>query len=168
MNKIPTDDLIHIGVVVQDAHASARRFARMYGITDWAVTDHTPERLKNTVTRGHAAPQHFLTATGQAQTNLGPVTIRLIEPRGGWTTYQEFLLTKGEGIHHVCTAVVDSARMAALETWLAKEGVGIAQSALLPDGVREVCLDTRATLGGFYVQLLVADGERPAAKPDEV
>ena len=113
MNKIPTDDLLHIGVVVQDARASARKFARMYGITDWAVTDHTPERLKNTITRGHAAPQHFLTATGQAQTNLGPVTIRLIEPRGGWTTYQEFLLTKGEGIHHVCTAVVDSARMAA-------------------------------------------------------
>jgi hypothetical protein len=168
MNKIPTDDLLHIGVVVQDAHASARKFARMYGITDWAVTDHTPERLKNTVTRGHAAPQHFLTATGQAQTNLGPVTIRLVEPRGGWTTYQEFLLTKGEGIHHVCTAAVDTKRMAQLETWLGKEGVGIAQSAVLPDGVREVCLDTRATLGGFYVQLLVADGERPAAKPDEV
>jgi catechol 2,3-dioxygenase-like lactoylglutathione lyase family enzyme len=168
VNKIPTDELIHIGVVVHDARAAARRFTRLYGITDWAVTDHTPERLGHTVTRGHGSPQHFLTASGVAETNLGPVTIRLIEPRGGWTTYQEFLLTKGEGIHHVCTAVIDPARMAALETWLAGEQVPIAQSAVLPDGVREVTLDTRATLGGFYVQLLVADGERPAAQPDEV
>lgn len=167
MNKIPAEDLIHIGVVVHDARAAARRFARMYGIVEWSVTEHTPQRLAQTVTRGHAAPQHFLTATGQAQTQLGAVTIRLIEPRDGWTTYQEFLLTKGEGIHHVCTARIGTARMAALEPWLAAQGVPIAQSAVLPGGVREVTLDTRATLGGFYVQLAVEDGASLAAA-DEV
>ncbi|RLA06072.1 MAG: hypothetical protein DRQ54_07120 [Gammaproteobacteria bacterium] len=167
MSKIPADELVHIGVVVKNAQESAKKYARILGIGEWQVTEHTADTLSDSTTHGSATPQHFLTATGQVQTDMGAVTFRLIEPRGGWTTYQEFLLTKGEGIHHVCTAVVDENAMAELQPWLASEGVGIAQSATLANGTREVFLDTKELLGGFYIELLVAgDGQREDA-PDE-
>ncbi|MBL4621147.1 MAG: VOC family protein [Immundisolibacteraceae bacterium] len=164
MNKIPTEQLVHIGVVVKNAEQSAKKFARMYGIAEWAVKEHTADNLTDASTHGSTTPQHYLTATGQAQTDMGPVTFRLIEPRGGWTTYQEFLLTKGEGIHNICTSVIDAAEMDKLQTWLETEGVGIAQQATLADGVREVTLDTKDVLGGFYIQLMVsADGQSSSA-----
>lgn len=163
MNRIPSDELIHIGVVVRDARASAANFAAVYGIADWVVTEHEPERLGNSTTHGYASEQHFLTATGQAQTEQGPVTLRLIEPRGGWTTYQEFLLTRGEGIHHICTGSLGSDQVAALTTWLKGEGVPVAQTSRLDGGPTELLLDTRQALGGFYIQLLCGDtGERYA------
>ncbi len=168
MNKIPTDELVHIGVVVRDARKSAENFARIYGIAEWAITEHTPETLSGCTTRGRTAPHHFLTATGQAETEHGTVTFRLIEPRDGWTTYQEFLLTKGEGIHHICTGVVDAAHMAKLESWLAGEGIAIGQSDTLANGTREVCLDTREALGGFYIQLQVSADGATEQTPDEV
>lgn len=168
MNKIPTDELIHIGVVVKDARASAEKYAHIYGIKNWAVINHGGKRLSSTTTHGYAAEHQFRTATGVAETQAGPVSFRLIEPQGGWTTYQEFLLTKGEGIHSVCTAIIKPAQAKTLTTWLAGEGVEVAQSDVLDSQVQYLCLDTRAALGGFYLELLVSDEDKPQPKADEV
>lgn len=168
MNKIPADELMHISVVVKDIKASAKKYARVYGIAEWKVVNHGKDRLSNTSTHGYQTAQEFATATGIARTDHGPVAFRLIEPRAGWTTYQEFLLTRGEGIHSVCTAIINPNRAAELKTWLAGEGVEVAQSYRLDQEVEHLHLDTRKTLGGFYLELLVTDGEYRQPDPDEV
>lgn len=168
MNKIPSDELLHIGIVVRDARASARKFSQVYGISDWAITDHAPDRLTNTSTHGYKADQHFLTATGKVKTDSGTVTFRLIEPKGGWTTYQEFLMTHGEGIHHVCTGAVEKSQFAQLRDWLASENVTVAQTSCLDGTFNYICLDTRELLGGFYVQLLMTESDQREPSPDEV
>jgi hypothetical protein len=78
----------------------------------------------------------------------------LIEPLGGWTTYHEFLNTRGEGIHSICTAVVSTDAAAALAQWLASRDVGVAQSSRRDEGSEAWLFDTRAKLGGFYVEIL--------------
>ena len=166
MNAIPSQDLIHIGVVVRDARRSAAEFAKMYGIAKWKVIDWRPERLSDTATHGFAAEQHFLTATGHVDTDAGPVTFQLIEPRGGWTTYTEFLIERGEGIHNVCTGRLSQPQFEELAAWLKGEGIEIAQRTTLEGEHTFVCLDTRKALGGFYVQLAIDEGAAPAV--DEV
>jgi hypothetical protein len=157
MNKIPADDLFHINVVVGDARASAEAFSRIYGISSWKVIDYSPERLQQSSTHGFLSDQNFLTATGAVKAEAGDVNFRLIQPLGGWTTYQEFLLQRGPGIHSVCTGRLSKRAFHELEPWLARENIAIAQSAILDGNWRHVLLDTRQALGGFYVELEIGD-----------
>lgn len=162
---IPATGLIHFGIVVENAKASAQEFARMYGIPNWRVTEYQPDRTEIAVTRGFGAEHRFLVAEGRVSTEEGEVCFRLIEPRGGWSTYQEFLMQRGPGIHHVCTARITPAEFDTLQHWLATENIEIAQHTRRAGGGSEITLDTRDALGGFYVQLLVEGdgGAEPAA-----
>ena len=166
MKAIPSNDLIHIGVVVKNARHSAGEFSRMYGISKWAVVDWRSDRLTGTTTHGFVSDQSFLTATGHVDTDNGPVTFQLIEPRGGWTTYTEFLIERGEGIHNVCTGRVSQQQFDELTIWLESEGIGLAQTTTLDGQQTSACLDTREALGGFYVQLII--GDSAPGQPDEV
>lgn len=165
--KIPSDRLIHIGIVVRDAKASAKKFSQIYGITDWQVVDHAGDRLTETTTHGKRAEHAFITASGVAPTPEGEVTFRLIQPTGGWTTYHEFLNTRGEGIHNLCISAVSRGQLDQLVAWLQTEDVPVGQTTWLDGKFGYVCLDTRKALGGFYVQLLVGDSADAAPEPDE-
>lgn len=170
MPRIPVERLFHIGVVVKDARAAAERYARIHGITRWEVVDWTSARLGPATTHGFYSDQGYRTATGSATLKDGSsMTFQLIEPTDGWTTFHEFLLTRGEGIHSICTASLTSAELEALTLWLANEGIGVGQSASLDGSIDSVFFDTRKALGGFYVQVLAPRTSNGAdVEPDEV
>jgi hypothetical protein len=154
MNKIPVDGLHHVTVVVNDARVSAEKFSHVYGAPAWSVRSYDATRLAETTTAGYIAEHGYRTATGDVPTPSGPVRFVLIEPRGGWTTYHEFLNTRGEGIHSICTASLGREELAALQTWLASRDVSIAQSGVRSGAVESLLFDTRAKLGGFYIEIV--------------
>lgn len=151
---IPMDRLVHIGLVVKDARASARKLARAYGISQWRVIEAGDRRLSNAATHGFASPHSYRMAIGAATTGEGPVNFLLIQPTGGWSSFQQFLLTRGEGIHHVCTASIGDDALAEVRSWLKSENVAVAQDAVLDGALSFTIFDTRDKLGGFHIALL--------------
>jgi hypothetical protein len=154
MSAIPVDGLHHVTVVVNNARATAKKFSTMYGIDLWEVTAYDPSRLGDATTHGFRAEQSYLSATGTVSTDSGPLTFVLVEPRAGWTTYHEFLNTRGEGIHSICTAVVERDAIGGIRADLEERGVPVGQSATRDRAVDSVLFDTRAKLGGFYIEVL--------------
>lgn len=165
---LPADRLVHIGVVVRDARKSAQHYAKTFGLHTWNVTYHKGERLSKSAVRGFKAEQNFVVATATAETPIGPMTFRLIEPRDGWTTYHEFLFTCGEGIHHICTGVITPTKFEELIPWLETEHIDINEDVLVDNSWRYVTLATAKRLGGVQVQLLVTDQDTNFPPHDEV
>jgi methylmalonyl-CoA/ethylmalonyl-CoA epimerase len=92
-----------IGVVVQDIEKASQAYAEFLGMDkpQWFLTDtvdkaHTVFKGKSTEARAKLA---FF--------ELENITIELIEPVGGPSTWQEFLENNGEGIHHVAFEIKD-------------------------------------------------------------
>ena len=169
MNSIPVDGLRHISIVVNDARASAQKFAAVYGISEWSVRRYDAERLTGAATHGFAADQQYLTATGVADSADGTVTFVLVQPVAGWTTYHEFLNQRGEGVHSICTAAVSPAALAELTAWLGARAVPVAQAARRNGNLDVLLFDTRAKLGGFYIEILAEHAAGAANEPvDEV
>jgi methylmalonyl-CoA/ethylmalonyl-CoA epimerase len=89
--------LTQVAVVVRDVDRAAKRYADLFGIavpkatlTDALSQAHT--RFRGQPTEGRAK---------LAFVRLENITIELIEPVGGPSTWQEFLETHGEGVHHI-------------------------------------------------------------------
>jgi hypothetical protein len=167
-NKIPVDTLYYATVVTKDAKALARNHAEFYGITKWKVVHHTAQRLKNTTLRGQPPrpiPEqlagnvmppgtfNFIAATGTSEN--GGLSFQIVQPTGGLSTFEEFLVTRGQGVHSIFMSVVEEKDFAGLKEFLASEGVGIAQSFSIDNAADFYYFDTRAALGGFYVQVVV-------------
>ena len=86
-----------IGLVVRDIEKSTKTYADLFGVEvpDWSLTD--PEERAHTRYRGQSSAGRAKLAFFQ----LGEVSLELIEPVGGPSTWQEFLEAKGEGVHHI-------------------------------------------------------------------
>ncbi len=169
---IPVDTLYYANVVTKDARALARNYAEFYGINKWKVVRHTPERLTNATAYGRtishptgpettpnepvAGLYSFTTATGQNAN--GGVSFRIVQPDppiGGLDTFNEFLITRGQGVHSIFTSVVDAKDFDQLKNWLASERVTVAQCYTLDEAADFYYFDTRKALGGFFVQVVV-------------
>jgi hypothetical protein len=182
VNKIPLDRLRYPTIVVNDARATAKNYADFYGITTWNVLHVTPDKLQEMTIRGRVPAKppalelagtmpvpgeySFISAIGS--TPSGKLTFQLVQPTSGLSTFEEFLVTRGEGVHSVFATVLDENDFAALRTWLASENVPLAQSYRLGKA-DYYYFDMRKVLAGFFVQVVVphaADWEN--VKPDEV
>jgi hypothetical protein len=168
MNKIPLETLRYATVVVSDAKATARNYADFYGIERWNVLNATPDRLEAMTIRGRvptSPPPYdlngsvpvpgeygFISAIGS--TPSGNLTFQLVQPTSGLSTFEEFLVTRGEGVHSIFATVVDAAAFAELRAWLASEGVTLAQSYGI-GGADYYYFDMRKLLGNFYIQVVV-------------
>lgn len=168
-NSIPIDTLYYATIVAKDAKALARNHAEFYGINQWKVSHLTPDRLQNTSFRGrgramlvdqgltgdHTAPGEygFISAIGSSPS--GGVTFQIVQPSVGLSTFEHFLVTRGQGVHSVFMSVVEKRDFADLKDWLASQGIGMAQSFTVDDAADFFYFDTRKALGGFYVQVVV-------------
>jgi methylmalonyl-CoA/ethylmalonyl-CoA epimerase len=90
-----------VGIIVRDIEKTGKAYAEVFGlpvptpiITDTVDAAHTEYKGESTEARAKLA---FF--------NMGQVQIELIEPMGGPSTWQEFLDTKGEGVHHIAFQV---------------------------------------------------------------
>lgn len=86
-----------IGLVVRDIEKTSKAYADFLGVDvpEWSFTD--------TVDKAHTIFKDRLTEARAklAFFRLKNITIELIEPVGGPSTWQEFLDENGEGIHHI-------------------------------------------------------------------
>ena len=111
MASIPIQRLRHANVVVNDARATAQHYARLLGITRWEVRHVTPQRLARCQAFGYGAEFGYTTATGR---NAQGVTFRLVQPTHGFSTFTEYLISRGEGVHSLCTARLSAPEMESL------------------------------------------------------
>jgi hypothetical protein len=167
-NNIPVDTLYYATIVAKDAKALARNHAEFYGINKWKVSHLTPDRLKNITFRGrrrtnpidqglggdNIAPGEygFISAIGSSAN--GGITFQIVQPTAGLSTFEHFLVTRGNGVHSLFMSVVEQQHFTNLKDWLASEGIGIAQSFTVDDVADFYYFDTRKALGGFYVQVV--------------
>ena len=83
---------------------------------------------------------------------MGKVWINLLQPVEGDSIFQEFLDTRGEGIHHFAFLVDDVDKE---EAEFVKKGYEVLASVRLKDGYGHSIIDTAGT-GGIYIELLQA------------
>ena len=89
--------LVQVGLAVRDVERSAQAYADLFGVPvpAWSMTD--PLDVAHTRYRGQPTEARAKLAFFR----LGSVSLELIEPVGGPSTWQEFLDTHGEGVHHI-------------------------------------------------------------------
>ena len=101
---IPDKQMVQVGIIVRDVEKSARIWAEFLGedevpsISIASGSDLNPTRYMDKPSDAKARLAFF---------RLDNITIELIEPVGGPSTWQEFLDTRGEGIHHIAFTVDD-------------------------------------------------------------
>jgi hypothetical protein len=168
-NHIPIDTLYYTTIATRDAKSCAQKHSRFYGIRKWKVSHLTPERLSETswqgLGRGRANNEglhgntppsgEFGFTVAHGCTDDGNVEFQLVQPTSGMSTFEQFLATRGMGVHGVFMTVLKQPEFDALKASLAKDGIRIAQSFTLEGVARFYYLDTRKALGGFYVQIVV-------------
>ena len=150
MEKLDSNVVMQIGIIVKDAAKTARHYAEVFGIPVPAVVEIANDSFANTIYRGKPSG-----ATGKAAFfDLGPVQMELIEPIGGPSTWEEFLRTKGEGIHHIAFKVQE---MPAAVAFLKSKGMECVQDGGW-DGGQYAYIDSSAQLGTI-LELLHFDKE---------
>jgi methylmalonyl-CoA/ethylmalonyl-CoA epimerase len=116
MDKLDSATVVQIGIIVKDAEKTASAYAEVFGIPKPAVVPIADDSFADTNYRGQPS-----TAKGKAAFfDLGPVQMELIEPVGAPSTWEEFLRTHGEGIHHIAFKTMD---MQAAQKSLATKGM---------------------------------------------
>ena len=115
MDKLNSSVVVQIGLIVKDVLKSAHYYAEVFGIPEPEVVPIASDAFANTNVRGKAS-----TARGKAAFfHLGTVEMELIEPVGGPSTWNEFLQTHGEGIHHL--AIKNPEMAGGKHSWHPKE-----------------------------------------------
>jgi len=94
---IPTKNLCQVAVVVRDVERAAKAYAELFGVPvpqarTTETADKTNIKYKGETTSGRAK---------LAFIQLENLSLELIEPVGGPSTWQEHLDAHGEGIHHI-------------------------------------------------------------------
>ena len=110
IQTLSSNVLTQVGLIVRDIEATSRAYADLLGmdVPRWFWTDskdvaHT--RYRGQPTQARAKLAFF---------SLGGVQLELIEPDGEPSTWQEFLDTHGEGVHHIAFQIAGMADQVAL------------------------------------------------------
>ncbi len=97
------NQLAQVGFIVRDIEKSKKVFAEFFGVPVPPTIDGGSYDITGTTYQGEPAPD---ANCSMAFFNVGPSTqIELIQPNGVKSTWQDFLDTHGEGIHHIAFQV---------------------------------------------------------------
>ena len=138
--KSPFSKLIHLAVVVRDIDEAVKRLEALgIGPFKSASVTLTEKPLF------HGKPSDA--EVKESKTKVGEVEVELLQPVEGESPFQEFLDSKGEGIHHIAFTVDDLDKEVAQ---LTRQGVSILLSAQM-QGMKGVYLDIG--VGGIIIEL---------------
>jgi len=120
-NIIGANSICQVGIVVKDIEASAQRYAKIFGVDvpEIIITDTVD--LAHTQLRGRPSPARAKLTFFK----MGQLSLELIEPIGGPSTWKEFLDQHGEGVHHLAFEIKN---MDAVLKNLEAEGIPVLQS----------------------------------------
>ena len=139
MDKLDCSSVVQIGLIVKDVEKTAAAYAEVFGIPKPAVVCIADDSFANTRYRGEPS-----TAKGKAAFfDLGPIQMELIEPAGAPSTWEEFLRTHGEGIHHIAFKTMD---MDSAQKLLESKGMETIQQGAW-DGGKYAYMDGSKQLG---------------------
>lgn len=95
------ESVCQIAIVVKDIEQAAQKWANVFGVQ-------APEsRLTDPEEKSHIR-YHGQPTSAQAKLaffQMGQISLELIEPVGGPSTWKEFLDEHGEGVHHIAFRV---------------------------------------------------------------
>ena len=103
-NQLAKPSITHIGLIVRDIVATRQRYIDMLGAPEAAIGEVDAPEIAKTVLRG----QKVVAKAKLCHLRVGPILVELIQPMGGPSTWQEFLDTKGEGVHHIAFDTPDA------------------------------------------------------------
>lgn len=121
-NLLGTNVITQIAIIVKDIETTSKKYAELFGVKvpKWSITDpreKTHAEYKGEPTDARAKLAFF---------RFKNITLELIEPVDGPSTWKEFLDTKGEGVHHIAFKVKNTAekveRLGELGMELAQKG----------------------------------------------
>lgn len=105
---VPSNVICQVGVIVRDIDRSITEYCRVFGLPrpDVSLTagyDQSKATFNGQSTEARAKLAFF---------KMGEqLSVELIEPVGGPSTWQEFLDTKGEGVHHIAFMIKDTPKV---------------------------------------------------------
>lgn len=150
MTSVPLSDnrIIQIGLVVQNIEEATQAWSRLLGVEppEMIITD--PPELSHTEYKQQSTPARAKIVFIQ----LGQVTLELIEPIGGPSTWRDQLDAHGPSLHHIAFEVKG---MAEQVEKLADYGLQLLQRGDYSGG-RYAYMDGRSPLGAV-VELLEND-----------
>jgi methylmalonyl-CoA/ethylmalonyl-CoA epimerase len=140
-----TQVICQVGLIVRDIVRSAAVYSRVFGVDqpDIITTDE-PEIAKTTYRGKPTSARAKL-----AFFDMGQVTLELIEPIGGPSTWQEFLDENGEGVHHIAFQIKGTEEVVA---YLEGQGIGVIQQGHYTGGMYTYTDSTPAL--GVVLELL--------------
>ena len=94
---IGTNVICQIALVVRDIERTAKIYADVFGMDMPSVRTTDPEEKSHIRYRGEPTSARAKLAFFQ----MGDISLELIEPVGGPSTWKEFLDEHGEGVHHI-------------------------------------------------------------------
>jgi catechol 2,3-dioxygenase-like lactoylglutathione lyase family enzyme len=97
LTSLGSRTVCQIGLVVRDVEQSARAYAELLGVDVPSCVLTAPEEKSHIRYRGQPTQGRAKIAFFQ----LDNLSLELIEPVGGPSAWQEFLETRGEGVHHI-------------------------------------------------------------------
>lgn len=144
-------NLIQIGIVVRSIDATLEYYRRMFGFGPFEVRNvEYPAATYYGERSGYRGKRAFF--------NLGPMQIELIELVDGKTIHEEFLQTKGEGVHHIAFRVESLEEgMRAAE----QAGIRVTQSYTRPDGTGGFAYLETDRVGGVVLELIERSPKKP-------
>jgi catechol 2,3-dioxygenase-like lactoylglutathione lyase family enzyme len=92
-----------VAIVCRDIDATSKRWAAVLGVDPPQIRTTKPGQDVRAMFKGHPS-------NGQAKLafiKLGQVTLELIQPVGGDTSWKQFLDANGEGVQHIAFQVAD-------------------------------------------------------------
>jgi hypothetical protein len=150
------DKVSQVAIVVKDLRESMKKYWEELGIGPWKIWNFNPSNTREMTYRGKPSKHSFRIAEAM----VGDVSIELIEPLEGDTTYRDFLETKGEGLHHLKYTTDNPEEVIKR---FEEAGIGILQSGKVGKG-SYYYFDTERLLG-FILELATGQPDRP---PDEI
>ena len=100
-SALGTTIVCQVAIVVRDIERTTQAFAKLFGVDVPSANLTDPEAQAHTRYRGASTDARAKLAFFQ----LGQLSLELIEPVGGPSTWQEYLDTCGEGVHHLAFMV---------------------------------------------------------------
>jgi methylmalonyl-CoA/ethylmalonyl-CoA epimerase len=134
-----TNIVCQVGLIVRDVERSAEAYSQVFGLPkpDVSITD--PVDVAKTAYRGEATSARAKLAFFP----MGQVSLELIEPIGGPSTWQEFLDKHGEGVHHIAFIIKDTNKVVA---YLEGKGIEVVQQGYYTGGMYTY-MDSAPALG---------------------
>ena len=141
-------EIKQLGIVVEDAEATAKKYWDLFGIGPWMLVDFKPPQVKDCTLHEIKITDIDNFHVKAALADLGDMQIELLEPVSGPTTYLEFLKTCGQGIHHVSFGETQDHNE--VVSILKNHHIEIEMDGILGNAIRFTYMATQKDLGTIY------------------